>query len=158
MKKQTSANGLYTANTDERNGLSSEQQSRIKERVANGAKHYTIEDLRDTIRRGARACKLAQRIAPWVSEKVELTGNLLRDYWNGIYRELPWTTIAALGFAIAYLLNPFDLIPDFVPGLGLLDDAATLALVFKAFSYDLQAYAEWKSNHEELQATCHQSA
>ncbi|MFM2440735.1 MAG: hypothetical protein RLZZ349_462, partial [Pseudomonadota bacterium] len=34
----------------------------------------------------------------------------------------PWLAKLFLGLAIAYLLLPFDLIPDFIPVLGQLDE------------------------------------
>lgn len=62
-------------------------------------------------------------------------GNRLRDTSDAIKREWrvydavrrdPRTPRAAkwlLGIAIAYLLSPIDLIPDFIPVIGHLDDA-----------------------------------
>ncbi len=36
--------------------------------------------------------------------------------------ELPWFTKAIIMFTVAYALSPIDLIPDFIPIFGLLDD------------------------------------
>lgn len=38
----------------------------------------------------------------------------------------PWTVKALCAFVVAYALSPIDLIPDFIPVLGYLDDALLL--------------------------------
>ena len=43
--------------------------------------------------------------------------------------DTPWTVKAILLLAIVYLLSPFDLVPDWIIGLGLLDDLAIVTLL-----------------------------
>ena len=45
--------------------------------------------------------------------------SLIRDYWYGHYRAIPWKSIAAVAGALLYVLNPLDLIPDLIFGFGL---------------------------------------
>ncbi|MGB2336374.1 MAG: YkvA family protein, partial [Alcanivorax sp.] len=46
-------------------------------------------------------------------DDVKTLFSMIKDYWNGDYREVPWTTIAAAAAALAFVLSPIDLIPDF---------------------------------------------
>ncbi len=77
-------------------------------------------------------------------EDIKLLLAMIRDYWNGDYREVPWTTIAAAVGALLYVLSPIDLIPDFIPVIGYMDDAAVVALCLKAIISDLDKYKVWK--------------
>jgi uncharacterized membrane protein YkvA (DUF1232 family) len=64
----------------------------------------------------------------------------LRDSWRLIPDSLvlfkrlladdrvPWTSKLVLFAVVGYLAFPFDLIPDFIPVLGQLDDAVVMAL------------------------------
>lgn len=70
---------------------------------------------------------------------------MMHDYWSGEYREIPWTTIAASVAALAYVLSPVDLIPDFIPVIGYIDDAAVVALCLSAIQSDLEKYTCWKN-------------
>ncbi|RMO67298.1 hypothetical protein ALQ27_103559 [Pseudomonas syringae pv. delphinii] len=44
-----------------------------------------------------------------------------------------------------YFLSPLDAIPDWIPGLGMLDDIAVLAWVTKHLSDELDAFRAWRA-------------
>lgn len=71
--------------------------------------------------------------------------HMISDYVKGNYRDVPLASIITLTAAIAYLVSPIDLIPDFIPGIGYLDDAFVINLALQAVHGDLMSYSEWKS-------------
>lgn len=52
--------------------------------------------------------------------------------------------------ALAYLCDPEDLIPDDIPGIGLLDDAVMIELVFREVRHELEAYEDFRHYRKEL--------
>jgi len=73
---------------------------------------------------------------------VKLLVSLVQEYVRGTYREIPWPTIVAITAALIYVVSPIDLVPDFIPVIGWVDDAAVVALVVKAIAYDLRLYCQ----------------
>ena len=69
---------------------------------------------------------------------------LVKDYITGAYREIPYGSIIAAVAGILYFLSPIDFIPDFIPGIGLIDDVFVIGLVLKQIHSDLEKYKEWK--------------
>lgn len=69
---------------------------------------------------------------------------MLKDYRKGIYSDVPWFTIAAIAFGLLYILNPFDIIPDFIPGIGYVDDFAVLTFSLRFIETDIHKYLDWK--------------
>ena len=47
--------------------------------------------------------------------------------------------------AMAYFTEPLDLIPDHVPGLGLLDDAVMVELIVRELRHEVEAYLDFCS-------------
>lgn len=58
--------------------------------------------------------------------KVKLLVYMIQDYYYGYYRDIPWGTLSAIVITLLYVLTPIDLIPDFIPGVGYVDDVAVL--------------------------------
>lgn len=69
---------------------------------------------------------------------------MVKDYFKGSYREVPYWAIGAAALALFYVLNPLDAIPDVVLGLGYFDDATVLAFCLKLVETELEKYGEWR--------------
>lgn len=80
---------------------------------------------------------------------VKVMFGMVADYWNGKYREVPFWTIGAVVFALLYVLSPLDLIPDFIPVVGYLDDAAVVSACLAMVREDIVKYKDWKSKQPE---------
>ncbi len=85
-------------------------------------------------------------------EDVKLMISMIKDYWNGEYREIPWFTIAAIVAALLYVFSPIDLIPDFIPVIGVMDDVAVMAVCLTLIEQDLYNYKQWKIKKETLKS------
>lgn len=67
------------------------------------------------------------------------------DYAKGNYKEIPLATMVGIVVALVYFLSPIDLIPDAIPGLGQMDDAAVILFAVNAAHNDIADYKEWKN-------------
>jgi len=66
--------------------------------------------------------------AAWEARIFCLRQDALALYLAARHPRTPWYAKALAAFLAAYLLSPIDLIPDFVPVLGYLDDLVVLSL------------------------------
>lgn len=68
---------------------------------------------------------------------------LVKDYRAGGYRQAPFGIIAAIVFSLIYVFNPFDLMPDVLPFIGAVDDAAVVGACLLLVEKDLKKYRNW---------------
>ena len=71
---------------------------------------------------------------------------IMKDYNAGYYPHLPWKSLLSIVGVILYFINPLDIIPDFIPGIGLLDDVTLLAWVYKNIESEVEDYLDWEKS------------
>jgi uncharacterized membrane protein YkvA (DUF1232 family) len=69
----------------------------------------------------------------------------LSSAWaKGEYTEVSLKTILWVIAAIIYFVNPFDVVPDFITGIGYVDDAAVIYFVINSIKQDLDRFLKWE--------------
>lgn len=79
-----------------------------------------------------------------VWEKLQLFFDLVKAYTKGEYKNVSPSTILSVVGTLIYFVSPLDLVPDFIIGLGILDDAALIGFTVRKISSELEAFSKWK--------------
>jgi uncharacterized membrane protein YkvA (DUF1232 family) len=126
---------------------------RFTKALYEGASRVGEEDVRDVAgegrvveeKLGSMPVPLVERIG----DRIRLFLSAAQDYASGEYRQMSWTTIAMVVFAIIYFINPADIFPDVIPISGYIDDAGLIAAALGLLGRDLDRYAQWKRAREQ---------
>ena len=110
--------------------------------------HEKIEQLLKNATEKARTHR--QRIRKVWSE-VQLLIRMIRAYKSGEYRRIPWKAIVMIVAAIIYFVNPLDIIPDFLFGIGFLDDATVIGLVMKTLTDEIEKFKVYLQRKEGME-------
>ena len=78
-------------------------------------------------------------------ETLQTMFRLIKASMAGDYTGVPGTTVAAAVAVLIYFLSPIDLIPDFIPVLGLLDDVALVAWFSTTLKGEMDKFQEWET-------------
>jgi uncharacterized membrane protein YkvA (DUF1232 family) len=70
--------------------------------------------------------------------------SLVRSYIKKEYTDVPIGTIVSVVGALLYFFSPIDIVPDVLPVVGYLDDAAVISLTLKLIHDDMDEYREWR--------------
>ena|ERR1700744_3644033 len=68
---------------------------------------------------------------------------MIREVLSGKYRMSLLTTVIVI-ISLAYVVFPFDLIPDYIPVIGWIDDGLILYLMIKRLHVETQRYNRFK--------------
>jgi Uncharacterized conserved protein len=86
-----------------------------------------------------------------LQERLKVLGRMVTSFARGRYRNIPLKTLLSVIAAILYFLNPFDLIPDAIVGIGFTDDLAVLTWVYKTSEQELNKFIAWEKEQFPLQ-------
>jgi len=99
-------------------------------------------------RRKQRAPRTARRLKRVLAELKTML-HLIQAWAKGEYSGVSTANLVLIVGAVVYFLMPADFIPDFIAGVGLVDDAAVIAWVVNAVSDELAKFKKWQRTDEE---------
>jgi len=121
----------------------------VEEEFENYTKNVTEDDVSGVLDKEQEILGKARGPLAKFAQNIKLLFSVVKDYANGSYRQIPWGTVAAIVGALLYIFSPIDLVPDFIPVVGLLDDAAVLAACLKLIGKDLAKYQAWQVKKQQ---------
>ena len=80
-----------------------------------------------------------------ISRELKLAFGLVIDYSKGNYRDVKKRDILLILAGFLYLLNPADIVPDFILFFGFFDDLSVLTYIVKKVDKELEKYDRWKN-------------
>lgn len=121
--------------------------------VKEGAQSVTEKEVEKVINKSEEIKRKFSAKGPLARfiEDGQLLMTIVKDYWSGAYRNIPYGSIASIVFTLIYVLNPFDLVPDMLPLIGQLDDVAVLGACLILVEQDLHKYRDWKQAQAKLE-------
>jgi uncharacterized membrane protein YkvA (DUF1232 family) len=114
--------------------------------IKEGARNVTEQDVEKVVNKSEEIQRKFSARGPLARfiEDGKLLIAIVKDYWSGAYRQVPYGVIASSVFTLIYVLNPFDMVPDMLPVIGQLDDVAVMGACLILVEQDLHKYKAWK--------------
>lgn len=76
---------------------------------------------------------------------LDLMLRLSKAWATGKYKDVSVSSLLIVVGAILYLIDPLDLVPDFVPLLGLTDDVTVFGLAISRVKSELNKFEDWEN-------------
>lgn len=132
--------------------LSAQKQSVLRDELNRRAQHITESDeekvLEQTPQKIQKMLDSASSGKPGIQKllnNVALLYKMLRD--KTFAMDFTSKTIVVAG--LLYFISPIDLIPDYIPLLGYIDDAFVISIVLNSLSGEIDRYRAHRREHEE---------
>ena len=76
--------------------------------------------------------------------RIKVFGRMTKAYATGSYRGIPRKSILIVIGALVYFVTPIDLVPDFIPITGLLDDFTVIVWVYNTLQGEIEEFMQWE--------------
>jgi uncharacterized membrane protein YkvA (DUF1232 family) len=134
--------------------ISAEQQKRLEQELFERAQNVSREDEKVVVE------ELPEKVAKVldsVNQRLPIVKNLLNKV-KTLYAMLrdkefamAWSSKTMVIAGLLYFISPIDLLPDYIPILGYIDDAFVMSVVMNAVASEIErykAYSEQKSGRQ----------
>jgi uncharacterized membrane protein YkvA (DUF1232 family) len=108
-----------------------------------GSSFLILKLLKEALEKAAKN-KGNKGVIDLILVKLTLLGRLIKAFVKGEYKQVPTETLLKILASFIYFISPIDLLPDFLPVLGLTDDLALLGWVVSSITADLDKFEEWE--------------
>ena len=79
-------------------------------------------------------------------DDLRLMQSLCLAWWRGEYRAISTRALVTIVAGLLYFVSPIDAIPDWLLGVGFLDDIAVLGWVLKTVADELARFKAWRDS------------
>jgi uncharacterized membrane protein YkvA (DUF1232 family) len=83
--------------------------------------------------------------------QIKLLGLLAYHYATGRYTKIKTKSIVIIVGVLLYFVLPLDLIPDFLPAVGYLDDITLVGWLFTTLSKELDLFKKWLTTYSKAE-------
>jgi uncharacterized membrane protein YkvA (DUF1232 family) len=73
---------------------------------------------------------------------------MTKAWVKGDYKNISTKSMIAVIAALLYFVNPLDLIPDFIPILGQIDDVLILGYLVKILNKEIERFMAWEKENQ----------
>ncbi len=80
-------------------------------------------------------------------DDIKTMCQMVKAWASKDYKAVPVKTIGMIILTLLYVFSPIDVIPDCIPGIGLVDDAAMVGFCIAAARSDIEDFRVWARAH-----------
>ncbi len=135
-----------------------EENKYVKTKSFKGALNRASKIIGDKERLGKVLQKTQEKVANMSGLKNEMNAflekvftfiRMIRAYVAGTYREIPLRSILLILAGLIYFITPIDFLPDFIPGIGLIDDVSVILAIFNSMVEDVKKFQIFEEEREQ---------